>query len=785
MNKYLATTLRIILFVIIIIAANLRILSKAITPQVDLAVTSQINLFDSSVADGTYQPKTVAILLDDFIPQPYQGNQVYFYNRMDGDRGSLNDTIMDWGSGYAKMTIAPGLDSAGMWLSLNHPIREGLAVNFSGILPAPINFAYQTRIKAVHIHITEATPNSALKIELKNVNDVMWSNQITLTGADQNIDFDLPMLGDINHLVLVLDHGQAGDFATVSRISFTAESQVNDTATAGFVWSYGMLLQNWNPTTGLVRDKAKDASGEFDALQSTGSLAAATADAEQLGIISHTDAVQIVNKIDAALLRLPRLHGLWPHWVKTSGTSEFTIVKDTEWSSVDTVIAALGLLEAQSSLGLDTSKTEQVLKGIDWDNLVTANGISHGYTYDGALIPYAWDVFGGESWLVQLAYASATGQIAPLAYPSPPTANGSGFIDELAWLFVPPPVDRDYWGTDWAAYRESTANHQVQYYPTNFPAACFAQLGLFGLSAGEAPAPWMAPGNNIYQAYGVGGAFAATNDGTNQSLQVVAPHYSAMLASLHPKESLQMWTWLIDNGYFTPLNNVESLGFPDNSNCDPKSVYWNQLKGSWNLSLQTLGWGNYLAQQAGKMPILWQTATTNLLLKKGYHLLASKQSIHIPLPTPQPSETPVSIKPDTTNTSCDGKPFEMWNMPGTYLYQSGNNFFHTAEEAVSALATDEPPGGNAASITVTGIENITTSLGTFQATRLDAKREYSILTGRLDLYEGVYKRSAWYVCGYGLIKLSTSDNGIKTPGDYVYSKSEEVVLISFTPLNSP
>ncbi len=133
-----------------------------------------------------------------------------------------------------------------------------------------------------------------------------------------------------------------------------------------------MLLNNWNPTTGLVRDKAKDASGEFDAIQATGSLAAATAMAEQLGIVERADAVQIVNRIsDTLLLDLPRYHGLWPHWVRVSPAGEITIVENTEWSSVDTVIAAIGLLAAQSGLGLDTSGTEQMLQAIDWDDLVT------------------------------------------------------------------------------------------------------------------------------------------------------------------------------------------------------------------------------------------------------------------------------------------------------------------------------------------------------------------------------------------------------------------------------
>jgi len=130
------------------------------------------------------------------------------------------------------------------------------------------------------------------------------------------------------------------------------------------------------------------------------------------------------------------------------------IVPGTEWSSVDTVIAALGLLDAQSGLGLDTSGTEQLLQNIDWADLVTPGGISHGYTYAGDRLPYAWDVFGGESWLVELAFASVTGQSEPLAYPTPPTANGSGFIDELAWLYVLPPDQADYWGTDWMRIAE-------------------------------------------------------------------------------------------------------------------------------------------------------------------------------------------------------------------------------------------------------------------------------------------------------------------------------------------
>lgn len=83
-----------------------------------------------------------------------------------------------------------------------------------------------------------------------------------------------------------------------------------------------------------------------------------------------------------------------------------------------------------------------------------------------------------------------------------------------------------------------------------------------------------------------------------------------------------MWDWLIQNGLLSPLNNVESLMFPANARCDSAGVVWNQLKGSWNLALQTLGWGRYLAEQSGQIPILWQATLANSFLREGYNLLA-------------------------------------------------------------------------------------------------------------------------------------------------------------------
>jgi hypothetical protein len=572
---------------------------------------------------------SITILLDDFNPQPFQGDSDYFYNRLNGDRGALNESIMDWGKGYAKATIGPGRTWGGFWESLNHPIREKSPVNFSALLPDQILPAYQSKITGLSVKISDSTPGERIRFELKYNGNLKWKGERTLNGGVQNFNFTLPALENINEFVLVLDNAATGDFVTVKKITFTATVPtrlLGDPSTAAFVWSYGMLLNNWNAQTGLVRDKAKDASGEFDAIQATGSLAAATALAEQVGIIRRTDAIAIISKIVNTLLnKVPRCHGLWPHFVDVTG-GIIDIKEDTEYSSVDTVIAAIGLLDAQNAFGLNTSVTVQMLTDIDWADLATPNGISHGYDeLCNTRLGSTWDTFGGESWLVELVYASATGQYSEqLPYPNPPTANGSGFIDELAWLFVQPPTAIDVWDNLWSEYLVDAAETQIAYFSNNYPDSCFNQLGLFGLSAAEVPDPSLVSKNQIYQPFGVRGS--PPNDGsTLLGAPVVTPHYSAMIAAQYPTEATRMWDWLINNGYFSPLNNTESLMFkPPNSKCTSKAVF-NDLKGSWNLALQTLGWGNYLVLKRGDIPAPWLATSQSDFLRNGYLVLVPGQ----------------------------------------------------------------------------------------------------------------------------------------------------------------
>lgn len=563
----------------------------------------------------------VAVLVDDFRPQRYGGGEPYAFNRLDGDRGALPGSQVAWGGGSATVTVAEGAASGGLWTSLNHLRAEGHAIDLGALLPAQIAPAYQSRAVGLTVQVVRGAPQASLRAELWDGATRRWSATAALTGGPQTIRLDLPGQGTATELRLLFEGAAPGALFEVSRIVVHVTNPISDTATAAFVWSYAMLLRNWDPATGLVRDKARVAGGEFDAIQATGSLAAATALARQLRVVAPFEAAQIVRRIERALLvETPRYHGLLPHFVVVTPGEGITIAPGTEWSSVDTLIAALGLLTAQSALGLNTSATEALLAGIDWADLTAANGmVAHGYGPDGVRLGAAWDVFGGESWLVDAAYAAATGEVAPLSFPTPPTANGSGFIDELAWLLLPAPGRADVWGADWPAYRSAAAAAQVGYFPAQAPGGCLAQLGLFGLSAAEMPPLGRVALGSEYQALGVGGRFAAANDGAAVvGSAVVTPHYAGLAASLRPAEATAMWQWLIEAGLFSPLNNVESLTFAEGAGCAGEAATWSHQKGSWNLALQALGWGRHLAERGGGVPLPWRGALESAPLRAGY-----------------------------------------------------------------------------------------------------------------------------------------------------------------------
>lgn len=514
-----------------------------------------------------------------------------------------------------KVTVGAGASAGGWTMALTPQDR---ALDLSAVLPPAVESACQTAVTALEFDGLFGTPGRRLSFAFLSVEgERLFSASTTLTSTPTPWRVELGAMGRAARVAFTLEDAEPRDFVRLRALRFGVMMPAVTPALRYFIWTYGLLLANWDQATGLVQDKASVRPGMFDAVQATGGLAAASAVAFQLGVIAKSDAVRIVRTIGSTLReRLPRFHGLWPHWVRVRGGGDLAIVDGTEWSSIDTVIAAVGLLAAEQALDLDTSDTEAFLGAIDWDDLATASGLSMGYAPNHKPLGGRWDSFGGEFWLMALAHAGATGRLPAIAYPTPPTANGSGFIDELAWNFTRMPQMPDAFGNDWVDYAREASRAQRDYFGTMYPNSCLAREALFGLSAAEAPT------GDRYLAFGVGGRSSSTLDGFGYyGTPVVAPHYAAMAASILPEDAAQMWSWLYGHGLMSPLTHVDSLMFRDDVGCDERSGVWTQLKGSWDLTLETLGWGRAAARERGETPILWMSTDHNRLLRRGYAVL--------------------------------------------------------------------------------------------------------------------------------------------------------------------
>ena len=251
-----------------------------------------------------------------------------------------------------------------------------------------------------------------------------------------------------------------------------------------------------------------------------------------------------------------------------------------------------------------------MVRNIDWTDLsdTGTRSISHGYSYTGQKLTSRWDNFGSEAILVAVAYAAATGNGNVLLEnnSTAPTWDGSGFNDELATLLFPM-NSTDKWGNNWQTYRAGAFQKQKSF----LSSPLYTQSSLFGLSASEVPEPWTVAEDKVYGAWGVGGHNATPNDGSSLvGYPIIAPHYAAMISSEHTIEFQKVFGYLISNNLLTPLNNVESFGIDNNG-----KIHWNPLKGSWNLSLQTLGSGRVL-QGDGYLP--YAALNANQFLKQGF-----------------------------------------------------------------------------------------------------------------------------------------------------------------------
>lgn len=548
------------------------------------------------------------ITIDDYAGVSLPDRQ-WYYSRIGTDRGVMGDGKYEirLGGGTAYVKVRNGW--AGVWTSLMHNERDADTLSPAKLLGPYVKKKFQPYITGLQIELVDGY--GSLKVELKNAKgQIVHQEKRNLSGASRVLNFSISPHAEIKLLNWLVD---GSGFAKVKNARLKIKSPKYLMPEAVFLFSYGHLSQCYDPDMGLVRDRARWPSKDYAALPSTGMFALATAIAHDLGYVGKTNAKKIVKKIRNVLQKLPRYHGLLPHFVTNK-----KITPETEWSSVDTVITLTSVILACQSLRLNSSPLEEMILNIDWFDLTDggAHSISQGYDYESNKIKYSWDTFGSEAFIIAVAFAAATGgQIARLdLHSEPPTWDGSGFNDELAALFFPM-NGIDAWGNDWSIYRKQAYRKQKDYFLDHY----YHPKSLFGLSACEVPEPWRVLEEQVYSAWGVGGHNGEANDGSSLvGYPIIAPHYPAMLAAEQPVSFERLFKYLIlKKKILTPLNNVESFGI------DAKNqLRWNSLKGSWNLSLQSLGISRALS---GSKYLPYRSLKKNKFLKEGFESIFVKK----------------------------------------------------------------------------------------------------------------------------------------------------------------
>ena len=573
-------------------------------------LTSQTITVTEQDLGNPITPIVYETTIDDYVQLPLQGQSSWGVDRLGGDRGVIGAPAnVVFGRGYVDVTGSGN----GVYSSLSHVGAEQVPVNLQALLPSQIQSTYQYRATGIVVKIASGT--GTFRMELKDAsNAVIWSFEATLIGGPRTLAVSLPSnLGNAQYFNWLLTGGAVGQNVRVQKVTMNVSGPkvgyVED-----FLWPYATLLANYDPTSGLTRDVSTNRAGEFDGINGTGALAAATAYAAQLGVISNASAQQIVSTIAARLISLQStasFNGVIAHFVKKSG-STFIPYTGSEYSSIDTTIALLYTLLASQALGLPTSGLQQAINNVNWDSLLLGNGVvSFGFNPNGTLINGGWDWFGTESLMVALAFASAKGHLPaiPNVNPAnPQTANGSGFIDEMLWGVVPV-VGHDAWNVDWDIYRTRAAVAQIDHYDDG-PAP------VFGASAGEVPIYSLVNSGNTYHAYGIG-----TDDGSGVFAAPVAmPHYGGMMWSLFPSDAKRMFDYFAQAGMLSPLNMVESAVVQTWSGQVENA--WSSLKGSWNTGLWSIGAGRALLAGVNVNP-LFDAAKANAFVSAGYQLIRS------------------------------------------------------------------------------------------------------------------------------------------------------------------
>lgn len=524
------------------------------------------------------------------------------YTHLGSDFGFLGPASLhvskDPGAICADLSSRPN-DWAGVWHSLNHLARDNSPLDLAAPYSSLILPAFQPRIVGVQ---AVASGTGKLKIELKTppptsqgkpVEPPSWAQTFALHGGDKPETFTSAVdTNSVRYAQYLNWVAEPGSELCVDSVSLRVELPAVDFPTYVFLASYAKLARCYDENTGLVRDRAHVSQDALNNVAVTGMFALSTAAAERLGMVETETAREVIRRTLKVIDSLPRKNGLLPHFVARRG-EEWIALPGAEYSTIDTALCLISLRIAANALHDEATANQalKLLRGVEIHSLRNADGfVLHGVHEDGKPIPFYWRDWGGETALVLMMQRIVAGSsLAPMMDESGRSHRGIGFITELPALFFPQfntNVRARAGSVDWRAYRQLRLAEQKKYFAQNAPHSLAAQLGLYGLSAGEG-------------SRGIGYHTAGTED---PEQKLIYPHYILMSALMEPNTATvyEMLQTLENRGWLTPWGLVENI------DADGKSYV--PMISSLNGAFESLAAYHLLMAHRGEQDELYQFA---------------------------------------------------------------------------------------------------------------------------------------------------------------------------------
>jgi hypothetical protein len=509
---------------------------------------------------------------------------------------------------------------AGVWHSLNGLARERVPLDLRAVYSPLIGRAFQPRVTGVQAKVSgtgkvklefkAAAPGSASQFAETSI----WERSFELPAKEStrtlSAEVDAEAVRFAHYLNWVAEPGSQ---LHVDSISLRVELPEMDFPTYVFLASYAKLARCYSEGTGLVRDRAHTSDESLNNVPATGLFALATVAAHEAGIVDAGTARATVRRISDAIAGLPRKHGVLPHFVQRVN-GEWAPIAGSEFSTVDTALCLFSLRMAANAMGdAETSKRVlELLRGLEMNTLRDAEGfVLHGLRNDGSPLASVWKDWGGETALVLMMQRVAAGPaIPPRMDDNGRSYRGVGFITELPSLFFPEfnTHARAQAGlVDWLAYRRGRLAEQKAYFPKHAPGSVAAQLGFYGLSAGEGR-------------HGEGYLVSGVEDAGQRTIH---PHYILMSGLLEPSPApvYEVLEKLEQRGWFTPLGLVENIA------ADGKSYL--PMIGSLNAGFEAVSAYHLLAKHRRQENAIYAAAKRDLVLEDAVRAVFAEDAVAI------------------------------------------------------------------------------------------------------------------------------------------------------------